>query len=86
MKDFENLAGKRAPWVEASSRPTSVVIAFGVTSIGKNAFRNSASVSNLTGVSIPSTVESIGSYAFYNCSAMIPCDKRSGREFDEQVA
>jgi hypothetical protein len=45
-----------------------VVIPDGVTKIGKNAFRNCAS---LTSVDIPDSVTSIGYGAFYGCKSLI---------------
>lgn len=44
-----------------------VVIEKGVTSIGKNAFKDFTA---LTAVTIPNTVTSIGDYAFYGCTAL----------------
>ena len=41
-----------------------IIIPYGVTSIGVNAFYN---CSSLESISIPETVTSIGAYAFYNC-------------------
>ena len=78
MKDFDNTDGKRAPWNDSVSAVTSVVIASGVTSIGKHAFRNNTNLNDLTNVSIPSTVESIGSSAFYGCTGLTSIDIPSG--------
>ena len=46
---------------------TTVILDFGVTSIGRSAFRN---CSNLTSVTIPEGVMSIGSGAFDGCSSL----------------
>ena len=55
------------PWSNQTSDIKKVVIADGVTSIGRNAF---SSLSNLTFVTIPNSVASIGDSAFFNCTGL----------------
>ena len=51
-------------FVDSSDYVNAVVIEDGVTAIGANIF---AELGNLKSVTIPESVRSIGSYAFYNC-------------------
>ena len=53
------------PWNNYNNIIKSVVIGYGVTSIGKNTFYDCTSLESIT---IPSGVTSIGNYAFENCS------------------
>jgi len=53
-----------APWSDIGGNITNVVIYDGVTNIGITAF---AYCPNLTSVSIPGSVQTIGSYAFWVC-------------------
>ena len=55
-----------APWHEFKGQITSVVIGYGVTSIGNWVFSD---CSALTSVTIPKSVERIGNYAFLGCSS-----------------
>lgn len=62
--------GKMKDFKETPYRPVlvkSVVIGEGITSIGNNAFRN---CSNLSNISISSTVKEIGNNAFDGCKSM----------------
>ena len=55
-----------APWENYKENITSLVLGFGITSIGESAFQN---CSNLTGeLVIPNSVTRIGGYAFHDCS------------------
>ena len=53
------------PWKTNRNSITSIVVAEGVTHIGNSAFRTCY---NATSVSLPSTLISIGQYAFYACN------------------
>ena len=57
-----------APWATYSNTINKVVIQPGVTCIGKNAF--SSGCKNLTSITIPEGVTSIGRYAFQLCSSL----------------
>ena len=57
-----------APWETYSNTINKVVIQPGVTCIGKNAF--SSGCKNLTSITIPEGVTSIGRYAFQWCSSL----------------
>ena len=61
MADYDYDGG---PWYDNSEKIKKIVIAGGVTSIGARAFMVS---SNLTDIEIPSSVTSIGEYAFERC-------------------
>jgi hypothetical protein len=63
MEDYNNGG---APWYSFRTAIQTVVINPGVTSIGGYAFQNS----NLTAVTIPNSVETIGDYAFSDCSGL----------------
>ena len=62
-----------APW--GVTRPTSIEIGEGVTSIGDNAFLWCSGLKNIT---IPSSVTSIGEYAFGYCSGLTNLTLPSG--------
>ncbi len=66
MKDFGDGADP-APWSDSSSDIQKVVIASGVTSIGKEAFNG---CSNMTAITIPSSVTRIGAYALANTDSL----------------
>lgn len=72
MYDYKSLYsdGYRndAPWKYYSLHIKAVVIEEGVTSIGLDAFLG---CSNITYISIPSTLTSIESRSFYNCTALM---------------
>ena len=59
-----------APWIRDKYKIKSVVIEDGVTSIGSEAFFTTDGYPNITKVTIPSSVESIGGRAFANCTAL----------------
>lgn len=58
------------PWKDYFSDIKSIVIEEGVTSIGNSAFSAEAASVAYTQVSIPSTLQSIGSYAFYKAESL----------------
>ena len=60
--DMEDYGEGGAPWYEYSWCTVNVVIEDGVTNIGAHAFYW---CDNLTGITIPNSVTSIGDYAFY---------------------
>ena len=64
---FSNAYYRYSPWYSSEAEELTVNIAEGITRIGDCAFRGK---SNLKYVTIPSTVASIGTYAFYGCSAL----------------
>ena len=74
--------GVDVPWYDNRSSIRTVVIANGVTRIGKYAFSN---CSSLTSITIPDGVASIGSSAFSGCSSLtsitIPDSVRSIGEY-----
>lgn len=55
------------PWKSSEDSIKNVVIEIGVTSIGEDAFY---SCDSLTSVTIPGSVETIGSYAFMGCTSL----------------
>lgn len=59
-----------APWIQDIYKIKSVVIEDGVTSIGSQAFYQLEGYPNITKVTIPSSVESIGGSAFARCTAL----------------
>ena len=61
MGDYDYDGG---PWFDNNEKIKKIVIAGGVTNIGNRAFMYS---SNLTDIEIPSSVTSIGEYAFERC-------------------
>ena len=61
---------KAAPWIRDMYKIKSVVIEDGVTSIGSEAFYATDGYPNITKVTIPSSVESIGGRAFHDCTAL----------------
>ncbi|MBR0195239.1 MAG: leucine-rich repeat protein [Paludibacteraceae bacterium] len=63
--DYDVRSLKLPPWDSYLSKIKSVIISYGCTSIGNQAFIN---YSNLTSVTIPNSVTSIGNVAFYGCS------------------
>ena len=62
---------KAAPWIRDIYKIKSVVIEDGVTSIGSEAFYATDGYPNITKVTIPSSVESIGGSAFLNCRKLV---------------
>ena len=65
MPDYES--GSDVPWYSRRGEIKKVVIADGVTDIGKFAFDM---CNNLTSVTIPNSVTSIGNSAFYECYSL----------------
>ena len=59
-----------APWIQDIYKIKSVVIEDGVTSIGSQAFYQLEGYPDITKVTIPSSVESIGGSAFARCTAL----------------
>ncbi len=55
------------PWYRLADKITSVVIKYGVTSIGSCAFQECTA---LTSITIPDSVSNIGNYAFSNCLSL----------------
>lgn len=72
MRDFDwQTGGMLAPWVKNKNIYNyleTVVISYGVTSIGEHAFYYCENLKNIT---IPSSVKSIGMGAFYCCNALM---------------
>lgn len=68
MNDYNTWGDNVAPWYGKGVK--SVIIEDGVTSIGRNVFRESYGSSALTSVTIPDSITSIGDYAFENCIAL----------------
>jgi hypothetical protein len=60
-----------APWVDLSASIHTVVIEYGIKSIGMGAFLN---CSKLSSVNIPNSVISIGWTAFYACTSLTSID------------
>lgn len=58
------------PWFSLASRINKVIIGEGVTSIGKSAFNSEKTYFAITELSLPSTLRSIGQYAFFGCKGI----------------
>ena len=69
MEDYVYLSGGSGehPWSGMEEQITSIIIEPGVTHIGEYAFCDFV---NLTSVSIPDTVQSLGRCAFLECSSL----------------
>lgn len=63
MDDYGWIFSK-APWRVKSESIIRIIIEYGTTSIGKNAFRN---CENLKSITIPESISSIGEAAFISC-------------------
>ena len=69
MYDY-GTTGNYSPWGASRDKIKAVVVADGVTTVGAYAFYFPTSGSfylSIASVSLPSTLKSIGDYAFYNC-------------------
>ena len=64
MEDYNNSS---APWYDHRYDTTKIVISNGVTGIGEGAF---CYFTELTSVSLPGSLKSIGAYAFRGCSSL----------------
>ena len=64
MEDY-NDTYKENPWYDKNVKQ--VIIADGVTTIGKDAFKE---CTKLTSINIPNSVTAIGYMAFYRCEAL----------------
>ena len=71
------------PWYFSKDKCTEISLSDGITSIGKCAFYNSASLSSLT---IPSSVTSLGEGALYLCTSLtsITVDERNQNYSSEE--
>lgn len=67
MYDFGNTA---MPWYAYADKIKKVTVGEGVTGIGRNAFSAEKTAFGFTEISLPSTLTSIGRYAFYGCKAL----------------
>ena len=68
-------------WYDYRTSITTVVIGSGAVNVGSYAFHGGttgANYPNLTSVSIPDTVKTVGSYAFYNCKALADAELPAG--------
>lgn len=72
MPNYWTSGTKLAPWNSYNDSIKTVTISEGITSIGEYAFYSFGNYSydNLTSVSLPSTLNSIGSGAFYCCESL----------------
>ena len=64
MPNYYSYYRSKAPWLYKKDKIKKVVINNGVTNIGSAAFFG---CSNITSVSIPKSVKSIGEWAFFEC-------------------
>ena len=72
-----------APWYSHRNKIRSIVVEEGVTSIGNRAFRG---LEEAVSVTLPSTLKTIGSYAFVNCSKLKMVSFSDGLETIEESA
>lgn len=75
MMDFAS--GPNRPWADFADQIMAVKIENGITRVGTAAFQNAT---NVTSVSMPSTVRSIGNYAFAGCRGITEIRFREGLE------
>ncbi len=59
---------QKAPWSSSKSSIKSIIIQYGIQTIGERAFSDCV---NLTNVTIPGSVTSIGNYAFSDCTSLV---------------
>ena len=79
MEDYGN--PDQQPWFGFVYNITSIVIEDGVTSIGRNAFRDCYN-DNLSSVTIPASVTSIGEQAFQYCYGLTSVTFASGSQLE----
>lgn len=65
--DVDDYNNSSAPWYDHRYDTTKIVVSNGVTGIGEGAFRY---FTELTSVSLPGSLKSIGAYAFRGCSSL----------------
>lgn len=71
--DMPDIEAKKAPWFNKREKITSIIIGEGITRIGNENFsahdgrRRWKRYSNLTSISLPSTLKEIGKSAFFRC-------------------
>ena len=71
--DMPDIEAKKAPWFNKREKITSIIIGEGITRIGNENFsahdsrRRWKVYSNLTSISLPSTLKEIGKSAFFRC-------------------
>ncbi len=67
---MDDYSSKNMPWYGIAADIKKVVICEGVTSIGKNAFNSEKAGFVFGEIELPSTLTSIGDYAFYKCASL----------------
>ena len=72
MPNYGTSSTNLAPWKDYHDNIKTVTISEGITSLGEFTFYSYGNYSydNLTSVSLPSTLKSIGSHAFYMCKSL----------------
>ena len=68
MADYSSSGDNVPPWASYKDSIKKIVINEGVTTIGKSAFYN---CSSLTDVIMPGSVSAVGSNAFYSCAGIL---------------
>ena len=69
MADYWDSAASKAPWYSSRAQIQKIVIEEGVTSIGDYAFQNCSNL-NLSSITIPNSIKTIGKSAFCNCQSL----------------
>ena len=72
-----------APWYSRRSEIRTILIGDGITQIGSYAFAN---LTNLLGVSMPSSLKKLGNGAFYNCTSLPAIEIPSGVTYIDTAA